>query len=62
MLTNQKNRKTIQLIDQYSRLALKVILILLVTIIVVQTLLQVSSIRKKIVPTERYEGHAIEQS
>lgn len=62
VLSNDKNSNILHKIDRYSRITLKVILMLFIAIIIVQTLLQVNSIRHKIVPTERYEGHAKEPS
>ncbi|URN94145.1 MAG: hypothetical protein NAG76_20340 [Candidatus Pristimantibacillus lignocellulolyticus] len=58
----KSRNKYIKMIDQYSRLAIKCVVICLFVIIIVQTILQVNSIRQRIVPTERWEGEHIQST
>jgi len=48
--------KIIKLIDWFSRYAIRVIVILFITILVVQALLQYEAVRIFLVPTVRWEG------
>lgn len=48
----------IKLIDWLSQHIIRVIIILFITILVIQSLLQYEAIRTFIVPTERWEGIA----
>lgn len=55
-----KRNQYIKLIDRYTKRAIKCIIISIFVILIVQTLMQVNSVRKLIVPTERWEGVRIE--
>lgn len=52
-------RKYSRLIDKYSILALKLVVISLLALLLLQVLLQIDAVRSFIVPTEHWEGRPL---